>query len=264
MKSFLMGLLLTVFSVSNALANFQTAEELFKARGENVQNAVKAYELYKDMATTESNEDTKAQTFWLASQAIYYVGSKATDNSDRKNYHQLGMDVASKSIALLESKISTLNAAQKEVLANGYFWYGANLGKWGEANGVASSLGRWPELQETMKKIIALKMSHIQDYGAFRILGRAFYKLPFPLGSNKKALTYLEKAFEETKNGNDVSINGLNTVFYANVLIAEGQQSKAKTILSAFIAKDAETFNVDRIPETKDEQAEAKELLKNL
>jgi hypothetical protein len=245
-------------------ANTQTAEDLFKARGENTQNAFKSYEIYLQMAQTETNKDVKAEDYWHASQAVYYVGSKAIDNADKKKYHQLGYEAAAKGVALLEGQISSLNPSQKEALANSYYFYGAHLGKWGEANGIASSLGRWPELQETMKKIIAMKMAHVQDYGAYRILGRAFYKLPFPLGSNKKALKYLETAFEETKNGQDVSHHGLNIIYYANVLIAEDNKALAKSILSSFVTKDPMTLNIDRIPETKDEIFEAKEILKGL
>ncbi len=257
------SLFLLVFSLS-AFSNTQTAEELYKARGENTQNAFKAYEIYVKMAQSESNKDVKAEDFWHASQAVYYVGSKAVDNAEKKKFHQLGYEVAAKAVALLEGQLATLNPAQKETLANSYYFYGANLGKWGEANGIASSLGRWPELQETMKKVIALKMAHVQDYGAYRILGRAFYKLPFPLGSNKKALKYLETAFDETKNGHDISHHGLNIIYYANVLIAEDNKALAKTILTSFVSKDPMTFNVERIPETKDELIEAKEILKGL
>lgn len=262
MKTIIVGFIAVIASIS-AFANYQSAEELYKARGTNPQNAFKAYQLYLDLAKTEPSKELQAQGFWNAAKSVYYVGTKATDNSEKKKYHQLGYEAAAKTVALLE-KTPALNDVQKEVLAEGYFWYGANLGKWGEANGVASSLSRWPELQETMKKIIALKMQHVQDYGAFRILGRAFYKLPFPLGSNKKSLDYLEKGFENTKNGNECSVNGLNTIYLANVLIAEDNKSRAKQILSCLVKQNAETLNPNRIPETKDEQVEAAQLLKNL
>jgi hypothetical protein len=262
MKTMIVCLLTSLLSFAS-FADMQTAEDLFKARGVKTENAYKAYELYFQMAQGEANKDLQAEKYWLASQAVYYVGSKATDNSDQKKFHQQGFEVAAKGVALLE-KVASLNDVQKETLANAYYFYGANLGKWGEANGIASSLGRWPELQETMKKIIALKMNHIQDYGAFRILGRAMYKLPFPLGSNKKSLKFLETAFNETKNGQDISHNGLNVVFYANVLIAEDDNATAKAILSSLVNKNAQTYNPDRVPETLVEQEEAKELLKKL
>jgi hypothetical protein len=260
---FFLGLFILI-STTTLFANVQTAEELYNARGENTQNAFKSYELYLKMAQSETNKDVKAEDFWKASQAVYYVGAKASSNVEKKKFHEMGFEAAALGVALLEKSVASLNPAQKETLANSYYFYGANLGKWGEANGIASSLGRWPELQETMKKVIALKMAHVQDYGAYRILGRAFYKLPFPLGSNKKALKYLETAFDETKNGNDISHHGLNVIYYANVLIAEDNKALAKTILNSFVLKNPETFNTARIPETKDEQLEAKDILKSL
>lgn len=255
--------MLTLLSSAAFGFNEQTAEELFRARGENTQNAYKAFELYTGLANTASTTDEKAQNYFLASQAVYYVGAKSTDNASRKKYHELGYTTAAKGVALLENKPG-LSEAQKELLANNLYFYGANLGKWGEANGIASSLGRWPELQETMKKIIKLNMAYVQDYGAYRILGRAFYKLPFPLGSNQKSLNYLKTAFEETKHGQDISHSSINVIYYANVLIAVDQNALAKTILTSLINKDPASYNKDRIPETIDDQAEAKTILSSM
>lgn len=265
MKTLMLGLIATLFSFA-ATANYQTAEELYKLRGENVQNAYKAYELYLDMAKTEPSEDVKAQNFWQASQAVFFVGERATDNTEKKKFHTQGFEAAAQGVAILQPKWDSLSEVQKEILANSYYWYGGNLGKWGEANGIASSLGRWPELQNNMKNIIALKMQHVQDYGAFRILGRAFYKLPFPLGSNKKAYSYLEKACEETKHPKyGISKNALNVVYFANIMIATGYADDAKKMLKTLVdIKDLNDYNPDRIPETKVEQADAATLLNKL
>lgn len=265
MKTLMLGLAAALFSFA-ASANYQTAEELYKLRGENVQNAFKAYELYLDMAKTEPSEDLKAQNYWLAGQAVFFVGEAAKDNSEKKKYHTMGFEAAAKGVALLEPKWDSLSESQKEILANSYYWYGGNLGKWGEANGIASSLGRWPELQNNMKNIIALKMQHIQDFGAFRILARAFYKLPFPLGSNKKAYNYIEKACEETKHPKyGISRNSLNVLYYAQIMIATGYADDAEKMLKTLVdITDLNDYNPDRVPETKVEQAEAVALLNSL
>ena len=114
-----------------------------------------------------------------------------------------------------------------------------------------------------MKQVIKLGYKHLEAYGAYRILGRA-YKLPAPLGSNKKSLKYLEEAFNGTMNGHDISNYGLNVNFYAQTLIAMKKKDQAKKILESFVKKDPETFNTTRVPETKAEIEEAKKILSDL
>ncbi len=88
MKPLFFGLVFGLLSTV-AFGNEQTAEELFRARGENPQNAYKSFELYTNLARTAPTADEQAQNYFLASQSVYYVGSKSTDNSSRKKYHEL-------------------------------------------------------------------------------------------------------------------------------------------------------------------------------
>lgn len=243
------------------------AKTLYAKRSETVEgiaNAGQAAEAYKALADGEVADMAKKATLLnKESQAAYYVGTQVKTDAEKIPVFLRAMKAADAAIVAMGDE-TKLDEAGKEILALAYYYSGANLGKWAEANGIASSLGRWGELQDKMKKVIALKKEAVQAYGAFRILGRAYYKLPAPLGSNKKALVYLEKAFNETKMGNDISIHGLNVLFYADLLIATDRKAEAKTILTSFVAKDANTFNPDRIPETRAEQKEAAEKLKDL
>lgn len=242
----------------------EQAQSLFSLRGVNVQNAVDAADIYARMAETVSENSSLANLKISEAQAIYYVGTQAKEDNDKKPLFNRGMESATKAIAAVGEDTTNMDEATKEILAKGYYQYGANLGKWAEANGIASSLGKWPELERTMKKVIALKKESIEKFGALRILGRAYYKLPAPLGSNKKATIFLEKAFNETKEGNDISVHGLNNLYLADLYIATDRPDDAKTILESFIKKDPETFNPARIPETKVEIEEAKAKLQDL
>lgn len=242
----------------------EAAKNLYTNRGENYENAAKAADLYGKLADAENVDMAKKATLLnKESQAAYYVGTQMKTDETKIPVFLRAMQAADEAIIAMGDE-TKLDEAGKEVLATAYYYSGANLGKWAEANGIASSLGRWGELQDKMKKVIALKKETVQAYGAHRILGRAYYKLPAPLGSNKKSLIYLEKAFNETKMGNDISVHGLNVLFYTDLLIATDKKDAAKAILTSFIAKDAETFNPERIPETKAEQKEAAEKLKDL
>ena len=242
----------------------EQAQTLYALRGEDKANALAAADLYAKIAANAENAVDKATMLNAESQAIYYVGTQVKEDKDKKVYFQRGMDAADAGIKLLVDNEATMDDATKNVYAISYYQYGANLGKWAEANGVASSLGRWPELERNMKKVMSLKQEAVVSFGAYRILGRAYYKLPAPIGSNKKAETFLKKAFDETKNGGDISNHGLNVLFYADLLIATDRKDDAKVILESFVAKDATTLNPARIPETKQEQVEALEKLKDL
>lgn len=243
----------------------EIAKDLYAQRGVSYEKAAQAADIYGRLADAETVDMAKKSTLLnKESQAAYYVGTQMKTDEAKIPVFLRAMQAADEAIASMGDE-TKLDEAGKEILATAYYYSGANLGKWAEANGIASSLGRWGELQEKMKKVIALKKESVQAYGAHRILGRAYYKLPAPLGSNKKADAYLAKAFTSTlKEGTKVSIHGLNVLFYADLLIATDRKGEAKAILTEFVAQNPETFNVDRIPETIAEQKEASEKLKDL
>lgn len=257
MKSLILGLLVTVSAFAQTV---QDANELYAQRGASATNALKAAQAYTAVANATTDKVEKATMFNEASKSYYFYGQAINDKDHRKKYHTMGMDVAQKTIDLLNAA----KAEEKEQLAMGYYRYGSNQGKWAEANGIASSLGKWPSLKDYMKQVIKLGYKHLEAYGAYRILGRAYYKLPAPLGSNNKSLKYLEEAFNGTMNGNDISNYGLNVNFYAQTLIAMKKKDQAKKILESFVKKDPETFNPSRVPETKEEIEEAKKILADL
>lgn len=255
----LVGGLLVSF---NALGNtVDTAEELFELRGEDTANAQKAADIYGKLADASSEKGEKANLYYKQSEAIYFVGTQTKDEDQAEKIHENGYQVADKAIKLLEGQVDDFE--QEETLALGYFFYGANLGKWAEARGIGSSLGRAGELKDTMRKIIDLGQEDIENYGANRILGRVYHKLPVIAGgSKKKAEKILAEAFENTLSDDaDVSVHGLNNLYFAETLEARGKEDQACKILKEFSVQDPETLLDTRIPETKLEIEEAKRLI---
>lgn len=245
-------LLTLMLSISGLVfsQSIEEARELYSKRGTDVTFAQQSADMF--LVLSESTEDKLLKATYLngASNSLYYVAAQSESNLDKKKIHTDGLNKASQAISLL---LGTQVEAEKEQLAIAYYRYGANLGKWAEANGVAASLSKWPNLKNTMNSIISLGKKEIEWFGANRILGRAFYKLPFPLGSKKKAYNYLKEAFDATKNGNEVSVHGLNNLYLADLLIAVGKSSQAKKILETFVTMDPETLCPERVPETKEE-----------
>lgn len=258
---FLSMALMLLFSLTSFAQTMEEAKDLYAQRGADVSFAQQAADMYLNLAAGTEDKLSKATYLNEASNALYYVASQSNSTEDKKRIHTEGFNKASVAISLLRG---TTVETEKEQLALGLYRYGANLGKWGEANGVASSLSKWPNLKNTMESIIEMGMQKTEWFGANRILGRAYYKLPFPLGSKKKSYNYLKEAFDNTKNGNKVSVHGLNNLYLADLLVAIGKQDQAKKLLEAFVALDPETLCPERVPETKAEMEEAKAKLQTL
>lgn len=265
-----LALALAVLVSTNLFAiSVEEAEVLFEKRGESLDNATKASEIYLNLAKEETDLVLKGSLLSKASDAIYYVAARQGSDKAKEEGHKRGYEVAESAISTIES-----TGDQKDetlvILAEAYYNYGANLGKWGEAKGVATSLGQWPTLRAKMEHIINnLKKPAVRHFGAHRILGRAYYKIPGMLGgSDKKSEKYLEKAYNGTLNAEGISTHGLNTLYYAETLHKLGNTAKAKDILKKFIdfvdAHGADKLEPNRIPETNEELKEIKNLFSKL
>lgn len=254
-------LMMLSFAVSVFSQTIEEANELYSKRGTDVTFAQQSAEMF--LVLSDSTEDKFLKATYLngASNSLYYVAAHSDSDLDKKRIHTEGLNKASQAITLLRG---TTVEEEKEQLALAYYRYGANLGKWAEANGVAASLSKWPNLKNTMESIILLGKKDIEWFGANRILGRAFYKLPFPLGSKKKAYDYLKEAFDNTKGNFEVSVHGLNNIYLADLLVAIGKKDEAKKILETFVSLDPETLCPDRLPETKEEMLMAQKKLESM
>lgn len=243
-----------------------------------IAKALEAAELYAALSAQVTNPKVQAKYLTAQSEALYFAGNASSARDLKIKYHRAGLDVGDKALAAFGiadvTKVSRdqikdlkakLSAEELETLGDALYERGTNLGQWGSANGVAESLGRWPELRANMQVIIDLGLASMHNYGAYRTLGRGYYKIP-PLlgGSLKKAEQYLGQAVEKTKASGEVySVNGFNNTFYAEVLKDADKQDQGKQLLQAFLKADPNTLNPKLVPETKRAQQDAAELLKN-
>ncbi len=237
---------------------------------EGLAKAQKAGEMFQELANQEVESLEKANLFMMASSAFYFVGRYQSDNEGRKKWHNEGFLAAKKCTAELQEKLGTPKRTEfAEQLGNCYYWLTANKGKWAEANGIINSLKYWPEMRKTLEATIDMGQKEVVAFGPNRVLGRAYYKLPFPLGSKKKALSLHKEAFAKTLHPvYKVSTYGVNNLYFAQTLAANGKSAQAKKILNMFIKVETDgalnTFAPDRVVETREEIKEAKELLKDL
>lgn len=249
----------------NVMANdVDTADSLFAERGANVANAQRAADLYGQLAAAAADKGEKAALMVKQSAATYYVGTKAKDDDTKMEIHEDGYEQAEAAINLLKG---TDDFEEEETLAKSYFYYGANLGKWGEAKGVVASLFKVDDLKAAMRAIEDLGYEDVEEYGADRILGRLYFKVPKLFGGDKEVSEKkLRNAVQNTlSEDGTVSVHGLNNLYLAETLFERGGSSRKKeacTLLANFVKQDSETLLETRIPETKEEIAEAKTMMK--
>ncbi len=254
----------------------KSADDLFAQREYSDAGAQKAWDAAEMYARLTANaKSNEKNSLWIsASRAYYFVGTFKKDKKQKIDVFQKGMDAALNLVKayLPELKDQNLEAVAKEVLARvspnevlelsyALYYAGINLGSWAEANGVNQSLSKWPTLRNYMLMVQLLGHKQITHYGSSRVLGRAYYRLPVLAGGDKeKARKYLGEAFESTKQGN-ISVQGNNNVFYAELLYSDKKRQDAIALLKAFVAANVDSLDPESIPENKAAQDLAKKLL---
>ena len=241
-------------------------------------SAKEAADLYGKAAAASTTASDKAKNLVGQSESFYFVGDATADNGVKIDMFNKGMaagDAAAKALGISDiASVSNdqvlaakgkLSDADQNTLAEALYQRGANLGQWGQANGVVQSLGKWGELRRNMEIIQVMGKTSTHDYGAFRILGRGYFKIPGLLGGDMtKATDYMSKAVKNTLvPGKKYSRNGYNNTYYAEILNENGDTDAAKSLLQAFIAADPSQIDANSIPELKKAQQDAKDLLKS-
>lgn len=251
-------LLLMTFSLAVSAVTIEEARDNFSKRGEDVEYAKAAAKNFSDLAELAVDEEEKAKMLMGQSEAVYYIATeiigKETNNDARVIKHNEGM-------VLADTALKLIGAENKELKAGLLFWSGAHHAKRALAKGSLAFPKAWKVVKKQMRMIHRLKQSQTNYFGADRIQGRAYHKLPYVLGgSNKKSRKHLEKAYSKTLNVDGVSTHSLNTLYLVELYLDLDEKEKAKKILKAFLEADPKTLNLERVPETKKDQERAKEL----
>ena len=208
------------------------------------------------LATAEGQVEStelKYDILVLASRALYFKGTHTTGDANKKKIHLEG-----------RAKADAAEAVSADFAEAPYF-AAINLARWGEANGIVSSVSQVPSL----KKYMALAVERVtrtdaegesvDGYGPYRTLGRMYKKLPGLLGgSTSESIKYLDKAVKGAPT------LALNVVYLADTLMKDGndaQKAEGRRLLTELLAKDPSTFNSDRSVETVEEFASARLVL---
>ncbi len=273
-------------SIAVSIAHAETPAELeaqaqkaYEERDYTVPGVLRAQDasnLFGKLAGQTTDQDKLAEIRVRQAAACFFVGDAASDTNVRItqfwNGYQLA-DLAIKHFGINDvSNVSAADLAnlmklpKEQITRIGEALYvrGINLGQWGEAKGVVSSLDRWPELRNSMELMVKIGAKELHEYGAYRTLGRGLFLIPGLLGGDTaKADKYLAATVKGSlAPGQSYSVNGYNNLFYADSLKYSGKDAEAKKLLQDYLKADPNTILPGYAPESKKAQALAIEKLK--
>lgn len=201
--------------------------------------AKEALAKYMEALKTAEN---KYDVYWRMARINYYIGAHTESKKEKKLIFSQGVYYGKKAVAAELEK------------CDGHYWLGVNNGKYGEVKGVLKSLALVKPIKNAMKKVIEIDPKY-EDGGAYRVLGRVYFKLPgFAGGSKKKSLENLEKSKE--LGPEDV----LTRLYLAETHLALKQKEKARAELEYIISMEDDPRWILGIKEGKEN---AKNLLQS-
>lgn len=183
--------------------------------------------------------------YGLLSEINYWMGEYTGDADDKIAFFDEGVQCGETGVEINENSLE----------AN--FWLAVNYGSYGQEKGIMQSLALITPLRERAEKAAEIDGSYFYG-GPFRVLGRLYNKapgFPFSIGSNKKAIEYLERAVELGPKFY------LNRIFLAEAYISDRKKDKAREQLEWILNAP---LNVNHEREDEDYKRQAKELLEKL
>jgi tetratricopeptide (TPR) repeat protein len=181
------------------------AETLWEQRADltKLQESMRIHE------TISSQDPTHVEAMWKLARGCWWLGTHSPEDQKLAIFER-GMEYAKKAVAF------------KDDCAACHYWLGVNFGVYGESKGVLKSLSLVDPIKEEMNKVIKLDPGFMHG-GAYRLLGRMAYKLPwFAGGSKKESVEHLKKALEYGPN------SFLTRVFLAETYLAMDEKELAK------------------------------------
>lgn len=247
--------ILNIFISASQAATISEISDYYDKRAvssEGFENAKTAAKLGEEIALSEADSpEIAAKGLLFSCKSYYFLGDYLpTGRSEKKLEYQKGYLNCKKAIGLVELSFGKAKKEEwKDLLAELYFMYTANFGRWFEDEGRLDALRYWSKEVKPMLELLAVEMKKEQvfGHGPLRALGRAWFSIP---GGRNKAINYLKEAYEKSLHPTlGVSIYPLNTAFYAEALIAKGEEEEAKKILEATLEVAADPKNMEELKE---------------
>lgn len=252
------------------------AMRAFDADG--IKKVNEALVLYDEAIAAETDEFQKLFLTHEKATAHYFLGTALDKKQEKMDNHQIAMDIADGVMKAMgvEAKtahelddtqiadiLNRLDEQSEALLADAFYSKGTNLGQWGNLNGIATSIGRLPEVLGLMDVIERMGYGEIHYYGPARTVGRANFILPKIFGGDlAKSEKLLKNAYKQTLSpGTKYSVNGYNNLYLAETMYKRGKENQAIKLLETFVAADLSTLSEGNEPENKEAIRAAQELL---
>ncbi len=154
---------------------FKRIDNLFEMR-KDVSNLKKGIALLENYVKKNQSYDA----YWRLAKFYYQYGERVPKNK-RKNIFFKAVNYGRRALLYNKNRVE------------GHFWLGVAYGKYGEAKGIFKSLSLVKPIKQEMKRVIELDENY-ECGGAYRVLGRLYFKVPGIMGGSKsKSLEYLLK-----------------------------------------------------------------------
>lgn len=234
--------------------SLEKGKALYAQRSSTVmKNVDDALTLLAGAESQAQDKELKYDILVLEARALYFKGTHTAGDSNKKDIHGRAQAKADAAEALTSD------------YADAPYWAGVNLARWGEANGIVSSLTQVPTLKKYMSNAMDRSTrdgndgESIDGFGPHRTLGRMLKKLPGIFGgSHSQSVAELDKCVKGDPT------TALNVVYLGDSLLKDGnssEQAEGRKLLNDLLAKDPGTLNRDRVVETVEEFQLARDVL---
>jgi hypothetical protein len=218
----------------------QKGDELWLERSTSLEQVGRAIGLWEAAAHSDPHNVDAA---YRASMGYYYLG-RFTDEPTQK------MDLFSK------GKDWGLEAVRRDPRsAQAHYWYGVNMGSYGQTRGKLKTLFLVGPLKEAFQEVVRLDPTCYYG-GGYRALGKLYFELPgFAGGDKKKAEEYLRMSLKVEP------CYTLTLLYLAELLADSHRDSEARDVLERLMnCRPPPGFE----REYRQDQAEGKRLLERL
>ena len=219
----------------NIASSIMQSEALFKQRED-------VAKLRDAVSTLRKARDYKQRNFeveWKFARLNYFLGKQSIDDKESNAAFEEGRDAA---------KIASTLEPQK---ADGYFWYGANLGELSRKNMITVGIKSLPDVRASMEKVVELQPGY-QNTTALDVLGQIEMETRLYGGKAEKAVEFFEKGLETEKNNMNLHLH------LAEAYLALKKESEAKNHLEKVINMKP---NPEFLIECRESVEKAKKLL---
>lgn len=166
--------------------SLERSAELFKQR----EDVAKLREAVDVLRRARDYKNRNFEVEWTFAKLNYFLGKQSGDDKESNSAFEEGRDAA---------KIASTLEPER---AEGYFWYGANLGELARKNMLTIGIRSIGDVRSAMEKVVELQPGY-QNSSAFDVLGQIELETRLYGGKAEKAVEIFEKGLKtETDNIN--------------------------------------------------------------